>query len=161
MPQATPVLERLRVASACPVSWETMAGDERVRHCGQCRLNVYDLSAMSRREAEALVAGREARLCVRFFRRADGTVLTRDCPVGLAAVRRRLSRIGSAVAAAFGILLAAGCGRFHGPGSGPTPTMGRPVAPVMGKPPVPQPTMGDVGPAPRATQGEVAAPGPR
>ena len=167
MPKETPPLEGLRIASPCTVSWDSMAGDDRVRHCGQCRLNVYNLSAMSRGEAEAMVAGREGRLCVRFFRRADGTVLTRDCPVGLAAVRRRLARLGSAVAAVFGMLLAAGCGRAPAPGGGtgevPTPLMGAPVPPsqVTGRIAVPQPTMGDVAEPPRALQGEMEAPPPR
>ncbi|MEP6847926.1 MAG: hypothetical protein ABI999_03655, partial [Acidobacteriota bacterium] len=31
----------------------------------------------------------EGRLCVRFYRRADGTVLTQNCPVGWAKVKQR------------------------------------------------------------------------
>jgi hypothetical protein len=34
---------------------------------------------MTRAEAEALVAEKEGRLCVRFYRRPDGTMLTRNC----------------------------------------------------------------------------------
>ena len=30
--------------------------------------------------------------CARFYRRPDGTLLTRDCPVGIRALRRRLWR---------------------------------------------------------------------
>jgi hypothetical protein len=63
-----------------------MQGDDKVRFCGECRLNVYNLSAMTRREAEEKVRQREGRLCVRFYQRADGTVLTQDCPRGLAAI---------------------------------------------------------------------------
>jgi hypothetical protein len=80
-----------------------MRGDDRVRHCDQCRLNVYNLSEMTRTEAERLLAEREGRTCVRYFRRHDGTVLTRDCPVGLQALRQRLVR---GVAALAGLLLA-------------------------------------------------------
>ncbi len=36
---------------------------------------------------------REGELCVRFYRRADGTMLTADCPRGLAAVRLRMRRV--------------------------------------------------------------------
>ncbi len=53
-----------------------MIGGDRVRFCGQCQLNVYNLSAMSRYEAESLIARTEGRLCVRFFRRKDGSILT-------------------------------------------------------------------------------------
>jgi hypothetical protein len=69
-----------------------MPGDERVRFCSQCNLHVYNISAMNAAEAESLFAKTEGRLCVRLFRRADGTVLTRDCPVGLRLWRRRLAR---------------------------------------------------------------------
>src|SRR5262245_54742918 len=45
---------------------------------------------MSREEAVELVKKREGRLCVRFYRRADGTVLTRDCPEAARTARRRV-----------------------------------------------------------------------
>jgi hypothetical protein len=96
-------LDLIQVASPCPASWDAMQGDERVRHCDQCRLNVYNLSEMTRTEAERLLAEREGRTCVRFFRRHDGTVLTRDCPVGLRAMRQRLMR---GVAAVVGLVIA-------------------------------------------------------
>ena len=57
-----------------------MSGDDRVRFCGDCKLNVYNLAGMTRREATELIEGNEGRLCVRFFRRKDGTFVTRDCP---------------------------------------------------------------------------------
>ena len=79
-------LENVRVAAPCSADWEQMRGDERARFCGQCQLNVYNLSGMTRQEAERLIASREGRLCVRFYRRADGTILTKNCPVGLAAL---------------------------------------------------------------------------
>jgi multidrug efflux pump subunit AcrA (membrane-fusion protein) len=82
-------LEDLRIASPCKADWDAMAGDDRVRFCDQCRKNVYNLGGMSRAEAEALVRGAEGSLCVRMYRRADGTVLTSDCPDGVARKRRR------------------------------------------------------------------------
>ncbi|HXO37362.1 MAG TPA: hypothetical protein VN872_01925 [Candidatus Acidoferrum sp.] len=48
---------------------------------------------MSTREAEALVSHREGRLCVRFYRRKDGTMLTQNCPVGWKIVVQRASRV--------------------------------------------------------------------
>ncbi|HEU4409362.1 MAG TPA: hypothetical protein VFS43_29150 [Polyangiaceae bacterium] len=82
-------LEGLRIASPCQADWDAMAGDERVRFCGQCQKNVYNLSGMARDEAEALVQGAEGKLCVRMYRRDDGTVLTSDCPEGVRRKRRR------------------------------------------------------------------------
>jgi TonB family protein len=75
------------------MEWHWMSGDDRVRYCRQCNLNVYNLSGMNRWEAEELILRAEGRLCVRFYRRPDGTLLTEDCPVGLRAVKKRLSRL--------------------------------------------------------------------
>jgi hypothetical protein len=91
-------LSKVRVASPCPADWDSMIGDERVRFCGQCELHVYNLSAMTKAQAENLIVRTEGRLCVRFYRRKDGSILTRDCPVGLARLKRRMSRIRRAVA---------------------------------------------------------------
>ena len=55
---------------------------DRVRHCKECDLDVYDLSEMSRRDTMRLVEEHEGHLCVRFYRRRDGTILTQECPVG-------------------------------------------------------------------------------
>ncbi|MBI3723997.1 hypothetical protein HY251_08610 [bacterium] len=83
------LLEDVKIATPCSASWDSMKGDARVRSCGLCRLNVYNLSGMSREAGEALVRGKEGRLCVRLFQRADGTVLTQDCPEGFSALARR------------------------------------------------------------------------
>src|SRR4051794_558697 len=45
-------LETLRIASPCTARWDEMRGDEQMRYCGQCRKKVYNLSAMTRDEAE-------------------------------------------------------------------------------------------------------------
>ena len=100
-------LSQLRIASPCTVSWDSMNGDDRSRFCGQCRLNVYNISAMTQSEAEHLIAEKEGRVCLRLYKRADGTVITRDCPIGLAAVRRRAAWMIGRVAAGF-VLVASG-----------------------------------------------------
>src|SRR5215210_7696942 len=100
MAKYTSPLDQVTVAAPCSANWDEMIGDERARFCGQCQLNVYNLSGMTRREAEALIAGAEGRLCIRFYRRADGTILTNNCPVGLRALKRRLSRLATATLAA-------------------------------------------------------------
>ncbi len=93
-------LNHVRVAAPCAADWARMHGNDRVRFCDRCNLNVYNLSAMSLRESEQLIMRTEDRLCVRFYRRADGTVLTQNCPVGLHALKRRISKIAGAIFAA-------------------------------------------------------------
>jgi hypothetical protein len=88
----TSPLDHVKVATPCSARWEEMAGDDRARFCSHCNLNVYNLSAMRRDEAEALVASAEGRLCVRFYRRNDGTIITQDCPIGMQAARQRTFR---------------------------------------------------------------------
>jgi hypothetical protein len=88
------VLQAVRIASPCAVPWRTMTGDERVRFCSLCRKHVYNLAGTTTAEATALVVARDpSALCLRLIRRADGTVVTSDCPPD--ALRRRwLSGIG-------------------------------------------------------------------
>ena len=77
---ALTILEDLRIATPCCESWDEMAGDDRVRFCRACSRAVYNIAAMTSDEVAALIASREGRLCARLFRRADGTVVTADCP---------------------------------------------------------------------------------
>jgi hypothetical protein len=93
-------LKNVRVAAPCNADWEQMIGNERARFCGQCNLNVYNLSSMTRSEAESLIAKNEGRLCVRYYHRADGSVITENCPVGLRAIRRRMSYLAKAIISA-------------------------------------------------------------
>src|SRR6185503_10436976 len=99
MAEDVSLLDDVHIASPCSVPWSTMKGDDRVRFCDHCRLHVYNFAELTRVEAEALVRQTEGRLCGMLHRRSDGTILTWDCPVGLAAVRLRLRR-GLALAAA-------------------------------------------------------------
>ena len=77
-------LQHVTVASPCNARWADMAGDERARFCHLCQKQVYDLSALTAAEAGALIREKEGNLCGRFYQRADGTMLTADCPVGVA-----------------------------------------------------------------------------
>lgn len=142
-PRALPVLDDVRVASPCSARWDEMTGDEQVRFCGGCQKNVYNLSAMTRENAQALLVAREGKLCVRFYRRADGTLLTADCPVGVRRKRVRLAAAAGAVAAlAAGAVAAAftssrptmGGIAPSGPGPADPPTV-VPIAPPQSTPP--------------------------
>jgi hypothetical protein len=93
-------LDEVSVAAPCPVNWDAMEGDSRVRFCSLCQLNVYNISEMPLREAEALLKNQSGQLCLRLYRRQDGTLITKDCPV----VRRMLDGAKKrlrAIAAAF------------------------------------------------------------
>jgi hypothetical protein len=89
-----------RIASPCSEAWDSMSGDDRVRRCVRCDQNVFSLSALSRQDAEALLERTSGQLCTTYFQRADGTVLTADCPeTRWLKLRRRVSGA-TAVAAA-------------------------------------------------------------
>lgn len=78
-------LDNLKVANPCRANWERMEWQDEegcVRHCRSCQKNVYNISMMSRSEAEELLKRHEGELCVRFARREDGTLITGDCPIG-------------------------------------------------------------------------------
>lgn len=98
-PKPQPVsLSNIRIASPCPADWNKMVGDERVRHCAECNLNVYNLSAMTEREARKLLeSNSRKRICLRLYRRTDGTIITQDCPWSFRALKRRATRFASAL----------------------------------------------------------------
>jgi hypothetical protein len=184
-------LDELRIASPCDADWDEMrpvtASDgARARFCGSCEKNVYDLSAMTRADAMALIERHEGRCCVRFYQRADGTVLTEDCPVGVRALLKRAERralltaaAGVGVVAAFVAFLLGGNNRVACSLQNletrieqhietipvPQPLMGAPPPPMMSEPavvkrPAPEPIMGKIAPSsprPRPKTGRTAA----
>jgi hypothetical protein len=131
-------LKDIRIASPCSADWDKMYGDDRKRFCGDCKLNVYNLSGMSREEAESLIIKAEGRLCVRFYKRRDGSVITQDCPVGWARIKQRTRVIATA---AFSLVMALLSGVFiAGLFSKPRITLGELRLPLAT--PTPQHTMG-------------------
>ena len=94
----------LRISSPCPVSWESMTGGNKVRYCGQCRLNVYNLAVMSPGEIDVVLKKSTGRLCGRLYVRDDQTATLQDCRSGTA--RKRLRR----ALTAFSVLLLAALG---------------------------------------------------
>lgn len=76
-------MHALRIASPCSANWADMPGNDKIRHCSQCQLDVYNFSAMTELEINQIVAARTGRLCARFFQRSDGTMLTENCPTGI------------------------------------------------------------------------------
>lgn len=95
-------LNHIKIASPCQANWDEMYGDNCKRFCSQCKLNVYNLSEMTQQQAEIFLFEAEGRVCVRLYRRTDGTVITQDCPVGWQAVKQRVSRFATAT---FGLII--------------------------------------------------------
>jgi hypothetical protein len=131
MAETRDTLNGIEVASPCTQSWDAMTGDAKRRYCGECRLHVHNLSAMTRVEAEDLLKKADDRVCVRFYRRADGTVLTRDCVPARATIQRRLRRLRVAAAALFGFLGPLGLAAC-GAGGGATDNGGDPAGTAPG-----------------------------
>lgn len=157
------LLDQAHIAKPCPANWDEMTGDDRSRHCSMCRLSVYNLSDMTDTEAEQLLQDRTGRLCVRYYLRPDGKVMTKDCPRGMRAFRQKMAK--QYVLAASLVLTAFGCSendkfkkafgldKFEQPpvvmGKMPV-TMGAVAAPSSPTPPKPT--------GPSIRMGEIAAP---
>src|SRR5262249_26244855 len=73
--------------------------------CGMCRKNVYNISDMTRKAAEAFLAENGTSQCMRFFRRHDGTIMTDNCPVGLRKIRNAIRLVARSVASIVGLAL--------------------------------------------------------
>ncbi|MEK7358227.1 MAG: hypothetical protein AAB250_17405 [Bdellovibrionota bacterium] len=100
-------LDKVRIASPCTMSWNEMKGDDRTRHCGACKLNVYNVAGLTKVEALELLTKSAAgeRVCMRLMRRKDGTIITKDCPVGVSLARRAKLRLASLSASAVALAL--------------------------------------------------------
>ncbi len=102
-------LDNIKVASPCSAKWNEMYGDERKRFCKDCSLNVYNLSGMTKGDAENLIIDSEGVVCVQIHRRSDGTILTKNCPVGWKKLKKEVSYIATAT---FAVLIAFCTGVF-------------------------------------------------
>jgi hypothetical protein len=153
-------LDLVEIPIPCEVPWDSMRGDQQVRHCGQCRQNVYNVASFTRAEAMKLL---RTRACLRIYRRPDNTVITSDCRERLRAARKRGLLIFAG--ALLVVLWAQICAQFVGLMGlrrliGGGERMGEPApitVPVMGAPPpLPPPP-----PGPPVLMGEPVAPPPR
>ena len=124
-------LESVHIANPCSADWGKMQGDDRVRFCQSCAKNVFNLSELSRVEAEKLITEKQGNLCVQYYQRADGTILTDDCPVSLKIVRRPFKWLAASFAA---LLVAAGATQASTPVKGepaPSRVKSKPVKRVI------------------------------
>jgi hypothetical protein len=99
------LLDNLYIAAPCGISWESMEGDDRKRLCGGCSRHVFNISDMTKAEANNFLEENGTSQCMIFFRRQDGTIMTDNCPVGLRKIRDRAKLVVRAAASAFALLL--------------------------------------------------------
>lgn len=98
-----------KLAYACPIRWEELAGTEREKFCSKCGHRVSNLSLMSAGERAALLAGaNEGRLCVSFYRRLSGEYVTPESPL-TPHEKSKIAQFGVAALSAGMLALAAGC----------------------------------------------------
>lgn len=85
------LMKSAEIAAPCSANWDQMTGDDKMRFCSECKLHVVSAAAMTDEEVLAAlqraVQGEE--VCMKIYRRADGTFLTKDCPVGVQRLRER------------------------------------------------------------------------
>jgi hypothetical protein len=74
------LLDSIQSPSPCSKNWNEMIGDDRVRFCGSCEKNVYNLLAMPAKEAHKFAAKNAGKVCIRYVRTIDGRVQTADAP---------------------------------------------------------------------------------
>lgn len=67
------------IQEPCQVRWSDMVGDEHVRKCHYCDLNVYNFITMSPDEIINLINLHEGKICAQFYARADGTMTMAFC----------------------------------------------------------------------------------
>ena len=95
MRTALQVLNETRIAQPCSISWRSMVGHDWVRHCDRCDRKVFNLSRLSASDAVSVLEEHGYDLCVRLYKRRDGTVMTRDCgaPRAPPLARRGVGRV--------------------------------------------------------------------
>lgn len=92
------LLDNVYLASPCSIAWDTMTGDENKRSCNGCSRTVYNISDMTRQEAEAFLLANGTTECMKFYRRKDGTIMTDDCPRALRKIRDRCKLVANVAA---------------------------------------------------------------
>jgi len=106
-------LNNVMIAAPCSIRWEQMtpvedSDSDIKRLCNQCNLHVYNVSNMTRSEAETFLSEQSHSVCLGLYRRKDGTLITKDCPFGVKLLNRaryRFASICASVLAVFGVTI--------------------------------------------------------
>lgn len=126
--RSLPVLEDITIPTKCKADWGKMVGNSTERHCSKCDKVVYNLSAMTREEAEAFwraSAGKDT--CVRLYRRPDGTIVHARCEQP----RNRVAALALGAAALTGVAAIGVLSMTQGKAVGQIPgSIAAPVRPV-------------------------------
>ncbi|MCW5821415.1 MAG: hypothetical protein KIT34_01350 [Cyanobacteria bacterium TGS_CYA1] len=139
-------LSKVTLEKPCSQNWDEMVGDERERFCNMCSLNVYNLSSMTRDEAEEFLQVRnDGSVCLNYISDAEGKVITDNVPRPLRPLRDRLQpilRVASSFVAAFGLFATGVLAQEQRLGGKPcVPTKNQntqqQTVPMLGSPPVP------------------------
>lgn len=70
------LLDSIDVPKPCDKSWDEMIGDDVSRFCRHCEKDIYNISAMTRKEAKKLLFQSKERVCIRMERETDGRIKT-------------------------------------------------------------------------------------
>jgi len=93
-------LDSIEVSAPCPKNWNEMIGNDKTRLCRHCDKDIYNISAMTRKEARKLVAKSADNICVRMARTPDGKIqtlkrqlhqITRQAPIAAGVLSASLS----------------------------------------------------------------------
>jgi hypothetical protein len=71
----------VRIASPCSTAWDEMPGDDKIRFCPKCQLNVYNFAEIPETQVNQLLIDQEGKVCAKVYQRASGNLVTRDSPV--------------------------------------------------------------------------------
>lgn len=131
-------IQLVEIATPCAVPWDSMCGDDRIRFCDQCAKNVYNISALSQAEATKLLVDNEGRVCISMLKRADGTVVTDECPPLLRPIRNGYRRVLAAASAVLALIIGAQAAKAgddcpDGQQNKATKTQSPPAVPMLGE----------------------------
>ena len=130
--------DRNLVPVPCPEDWDRLSPEERGHFCATCQTKVWDISSMTKAEADTLVREQAGDLCVSYRERADGSVIYKPEPVVPA--QRLLRRLPAA--AGLSLMLAACTPTSGEKDAGPSedkPAAAEPAAPTPEAQPEPKP----------------------
>jgi hypothetical protein len=87
-----PDIQDVVITLPCKMRWDEMQGDDKVRFCDQCQLNVHNISSMTTPEARNVLKRRQnERTCVFMYRDANGKIAVDNCPTMLRQMRLRVN----------------------------------------------------------------------
>lgn len=103
-------LDNLILSYSCPINWDSMDGNERQRFCKQCSKTVFNISDLSKKEANQFLKEKvDSDTCVKFYRRTDGTIKTDNCPRVIRPLRNASRRIFERVSVLTSLILLTIC----------------------------------------------------